>query len=516
MKKTLLIPVFGLFAVGAFGQSQDVADKAMVDASKKEKETSDKAILDEKKKSKAQTWLDRGKIYEGIGRRYVQIDSSASLEAYNSFKKAIELDAAKPSKVTKDAQKYLSGGGVDEGVDLKSSLLNNGAQKFQLKKYEEAVKYFKLVEEVSPKDTLAPLYGGYGALQGQSELNGKLAKLEAAATKDEAMIADLKAKAKMFGNVAAEQMEMYLTNGGKDPGNFQLLAQLYRQEKMADKAIVVLEKGMVAVPAQRNAFKAERVNALLESGKTDEALAGLTELSTLEPSNAQYSLNTGILHDNAASGFSAEIRKLKDAPKKMTNAERHLKESEETDKVFVDEMKRLTDGIKKQPKNAELKRQKLETEGRQKENKKTIDENKAEVAATKAELDKIGGVEAINKKITELTAKQLERKSLAKSAYLNALKADGNNYDALFNMGVYYYNEAAELKSSVDAMDMKDYNEKGKAVEAKVCGKFKQALPFFTKAKTVKEEEAVADNIKTIDGILKEYENKKIVCEEAK
>ncbi len=514
MKKTLLVSVFGLFAYGAIGQ--DVLDKALMESSKKEKENSDKAILDEKKKSKPQTWLDRGKTYDIIGQKYPQIDSSAGLEAYSSFKKAIELDAAKPSKITKDAQKYLTGGGVDEGVNLKASLLNNGAQKFQAKKYEESIKFFTLAEEVAPKDTLAPLYGGYGALQGQSEFNGKLNKLENATSKDEAAIAHLKEKAKAMATIAASQMELYIANGGKDPGNFQLLSQLYRQDKLGDKAIAILEKGMVAVPSQKNAFKAERVNVLLESGKTDEALAGLTELSNIDPTNAQYALNTGILHDNAASGYSTEIRKLKDAPKKFINAERHLKESEETDKVFVDEIKRLGDAMKKQPKNAELKRQKGETETRQKDNKKTIDENKAEVAAAKKELDATGGIEKINARVTELTAKQLERKSLAKDSYLRALKADPANYDALFNMGVYYYNEAAEMKATVDIMDMKEYSEKGKAVEAKVCGKFKQALPFFQKAKAVKEEEAVTDNIKTIDGILAQYEGKKIVCEETK
>ncbi len=514
MKKTVLVSVFGLFTCAAFGQ--DMLDKALIESTKKEKENSDKAILDEKKKNKPQTWFDRGKIYDGIGQRYAMIDSSGSLEAYNSFKKAIELDAAKPGKITKDAQKYLSGGGADEGVNLRGGLLTNGAQKFQSKKYEESIKYFTLAEVIQPSDTLAPVYGGYGALQGQSELNGRISKLESASPRDEATIAQLKEKAKSFGAIAASQMEMYIANGGKDPGNFQLLSQLYRQEKMADKAIVVLEKGMVAIPTQKNAFKAERVNALLEAGKTTEALAGLTELSELEPTNAQYALNTGILHDNAASTFSTEIRKLKDAPKKLINAERHLKESEETDKVFIDEIKRLNDGIKKQPKNAELKRQKSETETRQKDNRKTIDENKAEVATAKKELEVVGTIETINAKVIELTAKQNEKKTLAKESYLRALKADPASYDALFNMGVYYYNEAAELKSSVDVMDMKEYNEKGKIVEGRVCGKFKQALPFFTKAKAVKVEDIVVDNIKTIDGILKQFEEKKIVCEEAK
>jgi hypothetical protein len=72
------------------------------------------------------------------------------------------------------------------------------------------------------------------------------------------------------------------------------------------------------------------------------------------------------------------------------------------------------------------------------------------------------------------------------------------------------------MKAVVDAMDMKDYNAKGKEIESKVCGKFKQSQPYFTKARAIKEEEQVVETMKQLDIILKQFEEKKIPCEETK
>ena len=83
-------------------------------------------------------------------------------------------------------------------------------------------------------------------------------------------------------------------------------------------------------------------------------------------------------------------------------------------------------------------------------------------------------------------------------------------------MGVFYFNEAVEMKAAVDAMDMKDYNAKGKEIEAKGCDKFKKYQPYFNKARAIKEEEQVVETMKQLDSILKQFEEKKIPCEETK
>ncbi|MBB3837924.1 tetratricopeptide (TPR) repeat protein [Runella defluvii] len=479
MKKLFLMSAFGLFTVSASAQ----VDKLLLEQKKKDKEKSDKAIADPKAAAKSSTWLDRGKLYDEIARLYTEMDSSAAMVAYDSFKKAVEVDATKPGKVTKEAQKFLTGGTDDSGVNLGQALVKQGAEKFQVKNYAGAIKFFTVAQEVNPKDTLAPLYGAYSAMQSQKN------------------------------DVAATMMESYIDKGGKDASNYSLLAQLYRVEKQNDKALKILERGMTALPASKAAFKSEQVNVYLDMNKMTEAKAGLKELIELDPKNAQYPLNLGIINDNEGAVIAAEIRKLKDGAKKTTSVERKIKDAEETDKVFADEIKRIAGLIAKQPKNADLKRQKTEAETKQKENKVEWEAAKAELAKAKEEAAALGDVSA---KLADLTAKQNVSRAAAKEAYDKALSIDGNNYDALFNLGVFYFNEAVEMKAVVDAMDMKDYNTKGKEVEAKVCGKFKQAQPYFVKAKAIKEEEQVVEIMKQLDTILKQFEEKKVVCEEAK
>lgn len=479
MKKLFLLSAFGLFAISASAQ----VDKLLLEQKKKDKEKNDKAIVDPKTSAKSSTWLDRGKLYDEIARLYTEMDSSAALVAYDAFKKAIEVDAAKPGKVTKEAQKFLTGGTDETGTNLGMALVKQGAEKFQIKKYGDAIKFFNVAQEVNPKDTLAPLYGAYSAMQIQKN------------------------------DIAATMMESYVDKGGKDASNFSLLAQLYRVEKKNDKALAILEKGIKLLPESKTAFKSEAVNVYLDMQKLPEAKAGLKELIELDKKNAQYALNLGIINDNEASQYTAEIRKLKDSSKKIASVERRIKEAEETDKVFIDEVKRIGGLITKQPKNADLKRQKAEVETKQKENKVALEEAKADLVKAKEEVALLGDVTA---KIAEATAKQNEARDGAKDAYNKALAIDPNNYDALYNMGVFYFNEAVEMKAVVDAMDMKDYNAKGKEVEAKVCGKFKQAQPYFMKAKAVKEEEALLETIKSLETILKQFEEKKIVCEATK
>lgn len=477
MKRLFLSSALGFFAISASAQ----IDQLMVETKKKEKEKSDKAITDPKASAKASTWMDRAKLYEEMARTpaYSSLDSNASLVAYDSFKKAIELDAAKPGKITKEAQKILTGGPDETGINLWSGLVSQGAQKFQIKKYDEAIKLFNLGLEVNPKDTLAPLYGSYSAMQSQKN------------------------------PLAAELMEKYITNGGKDASNYTLLAQLYRLEKQNDKALNVLERGIQSLPASKLAFKSEIVNVYLDTQRMDEAKKTLKELTELDPKNAQYALNLGIMSDNEATGYVTDIRKLQDASKKVSAHEKRVKDAEETDKVFADEVKRIGALIAKQPKNADLKRQKAEVEAKMKENKTVIEQEKAELAKAKEEASKIGDPTA---KIAELTTKMNTAKEAAKSAYNKALEADPNNYDALFNMGVFFFNEAVEMKKEIDGMDMKEYNARGKEVESKVCGKFKQSQPYFVKARAIKEEEQVVETMKSLDTILKQFEEKKVEC----
>ena len=52
-------------------------------------------------------------------------------------------------------------------------------------------------------------------------------------------------------------------------------------------------------------------------------------------------------------------------------------------------------------------------------------------------------------------------------------------------------------------MDMNTYKTEGKAVEAAATEKFKAALPFFEKAYSLKPEDEVKNNLRSLYQVLK-------------
>ena len=81
------------------------------------------------------------------------------------------------------------------------------------------------------------------------------------------------------------------------------------------------------------------------------------------------------------------------------------------------------------------------------------------------------------------------QKEKAMDAYLRSLALDPSNFDANFSVGVLHFNSAVKIKQEVDAMDMKTYQEKGKAIEEQACSEFTKSKPYFEKC----EEERPGD-----------------------
>ena len=70
-------------------------------------------------------------------------------------------------------------------------------------------------------------------------------------------------------------------------------------------------------------------------------------------------------------------------------------------------------------------------------------------------------------------------------------------------MGAFYFNEGAEIKRLVNAMDMATYQKEGKAYEAKLAAKYQEAVPFFERALKVKKDEDLKEILKQIYRDLK-------------
>jgi tetratricopeptide (TPR) repeat protein len=482
MKKIFFVSVLSLFSCLAFAQS--AIDQAMLDQARKDKEKSDKSIQDEKSMSKAATWMDRAKTYENIALQFSQLDSSAALTAYEAYKKVIELDKTKkgdPGRSAKEAQSILDGA---EGTNLYNAFVKQGAEKYQSQNMNDALKMFQMAQVINKKDTLAPLYGGISAQQ-----------------------ADKK-------DVAIQQFETYAANGGTDPSVYYGLAQLYRADNNFDKAVATLEKGLAKSPDNKD-LKAEIVNIYLASGKEDMAINQLKELVAKDPSSVQNLVNLGILYDNKGIKIANEMRALQEKLGTSGNSLESKKKDLEDEKAKLDiyegEIKRISARLKAQPKSADLKRQLDEVTESRNSTRQNLTKLEAEVKDMQAKASSVDktGTEA---ELANLKQKYTESRNQAIDSYKKAIEVDPNNYDALFNLGVFYFNDAVELKREVDNMNMQEYQQRGKEVEGRVCGRFQKAKPFFERAVKVRDEEEAKTTLENLNNVLTQFEAKNVKC----
>lgn len=478
MKKLSFFLLASLFSAGVFAQQG--VDAALEQTVKKDKEKSDKAITEEKTATKAATWMERAKLYESIAVQYIKLDSNAAMVAYDAYKKVLDLDKDKkggPGKLAKEAETALTGQG------MYNAFMQTGAAKYQAKNFAEATKLMAMAGEVNPKDTTAALYAGISAQQASN------------------------------ADVAKTQFERYMNIGGKDASVIYTLANIYRTEKNVDKAIATLDKGLVLLPNNKD-LSAERVNIMLAAGRMDEAINSMKQLVEKDPKNAQNLLNLGILYDNSANEADRELQKLQESVKKGPDLNKQLTTQKDALSAMQGEVTRLTARSKKEPKNADVKRQLTQVN-------QMVADKKAEIAQTEKDIQaasqKSPAAENAEQKIADLTKKQQDYRTSAKQYYTQTLQVDPNSYDANFNMGALYFNEAVALNRQLANMDMKEYQARSKDVEGLACGKFKQALPYLEKAKSIKDsEEDLNENLNSLRNILKQFEEKKVVCVEPK
>ncbi len=482
MKKLIFVSAFSLFSCLVFSQS--AVDQAMLDQARKDKEKSDSSVEDPKSNAKAAYWLDRAKTYQNIALQYSQLDSNAAMMAYDAYKKVVELDLTKKGeagRLSKEASSVLAG---EEGTNLYNAFVKQGAEKYQSQRMEDALKNFQMAQKINSKDTLAALYGGISAQQ-----------------------ADKK-------DMAVQQFETYITNGGQDPSVYYGLAQLYRADNNFDKAINTLERGLTK-SADNKDLKAEIVNIYLASGQEDKAISQLKELTTKDPSNVQNMVNLAILYDNVGIKNSQQIRELKEkmgtSGNTVESAQKQLDDEKAKLDIFEGEIKRIAARLKAQPKSADLKRQLDEVTASRNDAKTNVAKYETEVKniAAKANSPEKSKMET---ELADLEKKYTSNRQLTLDTYKKVLEVDPNNYDALFNIGVIYFNDAVELKREVDNMNMQEYQQRGKEVEGRVCGRFQKAKPFFERAVKIRQEEDATSTLENLNNVLAQFEGKQVKC----
>lgn len=486
MKRVLVCLILAIITAPAF--SQDLLEGAMLSQYKKDKEKSDARIQDAKASAKAATWMERAKLFENIALlrdTSEVIDASAASKAVEAYKKVVELDVTKkgePGKLAKEAQDILNG---EKQTSLYDAFINQGVKHFQAQNLQGALESFAAAHSVFKSDTTGALYAAISAQQ----LNNP----------DEAI-----------KNYAG-----YAKNGGRDASAFYGYSQIYRAKDDFDKALEVLDLGLKANENHKD-LMSEKVNLLLAAGREEAAIKELSELTEKNPTVINLT-NLGILYDNTYSKYTKEIRELEDKLAESGGQKGKLQDDLEQEKskieVYEGEAKRLAGRIKAQPRNAELKRQLEDVNNSQKETQANIAKIEADIKAAE-EKEQSVDKSALQNQLTELKAKQAEAKTQALKTYEKAIEVDGNNYDALFGLGAIYYNEGVELKREVDNMNMQEYQQKGKEVESKVCGRFKKSRPYFEKAASINPDSDAKVTLDNINNIIQQVEAKNIPCAE--
>lgn len=470
MKKLVLT----LFTVAmAAGSTFAQADKALVEAQKK-------AILDAVKKSddeakkaplKAKTWLNRAQAYLDLASfpdsTLALIDADASFKALDYINEAVKLDTkdGKKGSTAKDAEKLI------DDKKVYQAFMNLGVIKYQGKDFVKSYRYMSKASEINPKDTTASMYSGVVAQLSQKDAEAKVA------------------------------YEHYMTIGGKDIAIIYGLAQIYKSEKQEDKALALLDEGIKLYPTNKD-LKNEKFNALIAFNRIDQAMAQLKKTIESDPKDAMSLVNLGLLSENKMAGLKDEMNKIQEKSSKVTEAKRKIAAQKDQVDVYLDEVKRT----KAKLKTAQLKQKPViqaqitKFEATVAEQNKALDDLKAELTKQEA---LVGDADKNKANIDALAEKVKAIRDEVPVYYTKALAIDPTYYDALYQMGALYYNDAAEIKKIVNAMDMETYKKEGKNVEAKYLAKYSEILPFWEKAYSIKKDEDLKEYLKQVYRELK-------------
>jgi len=241
---------------------------------------------------------------------------------------------------------------------------------------------------------------------------------------------------------------------------------------------------------------------LISFNRIDQAIDQLKATLAKDPKDAMSWMNLGLLFENKVSGVNDEARKIQEKTFKVNDAKRKVAAQKDQVDLFSEEVKRTKAKLKTTPpaKQGPIKAQVTKLESTLVEYNTALNDIKADLAKAESE---VGDLAANTAKLAELNAKIAEYRKDLPMYYTKAIEVDENYYDALYQLGAYYYNEGVEIRKKVDGMDMDTYKKEGKAVEASVSAKYEQALTYFEKAYKIKKEVDLKEVLKQIYKSLK-------------
>ena len=94
---------------------------------------------------------------------------------------------------------------------------------------------------------------------------------------------------------------------------------------------------------------------------------------------------------------------------------------------------------------------------------------------------------------------QMDNSDQAIESYKKAIEKDPKYFDANFNLAAFYYNQAADILAEANNMDLKEYQEKGEAIEAEAKEYFQKALPYLETSQSLEpDNQKVLETLATV------------------
>jgi tetratricopeptide (TPR) repeat protein len=264
MKKTLLASVaLAAILFSTELHAQGVEDKlrdAQCESATQAIESAEKNTVHQKRGLKGSSWLKLADAYMDAS-TICGRDSMSSKKAYETYQKALEIDAAGDGKAKEDIEAAM------KSPKLHASLLSQGAAYYNVQELDNALTLFKLANMVDPKDTTTTLYAGIVAQQ-----NGSM-------------------------DIAEDFFLKHVANGGTDAAVFYSLSLIYNKEKEYDKSIDILKRGIEKQPNDKD-LKGQLINTYIVSDKIEDAKKDLKLLVDANPTNTANMTNLAIIYDN--------------------------------------------------------------------------------------------------------------------------------------------------------------------------------------------------------------------------
>lgn len=276
MKKlTLIVLVLGacLITQNTYAQKGKITDAQLslqdgkiMDA----KKSIDAALLDSNVQKMSKAWNTKGDVYKSIyeSKIYYATNPNCLFEAKEAYMAAYILETN--TKKQKDFGTPLN--------TIYGHLFNEGFERFNNKKYEDAYKHF----------------------DASKNINQFLFSKGLTATLDTNVIYATAISATNLDkfDVAISIFEQLIKMDYNNPSIYETLAQIYEKQENKASLASVVKKGLAKYPDNKN-LQVYELNSVLDGGDVQQSIAKFEKAAADDPKNSSLLFNLGVLYDKA-------------------------------------------------------------------------------------------------------------------------------------------------------------------------------------------------------------------------